>query len=197
MFTSVCDKYFQCVRKCVYLHSEYAKGPRNCMYLILWARSVGQESYFSFHVKPQKCSTFALMCVLIRIIAPKNSPSIISKRMTDRAAQRLQAPENGEVYSNLDGSHARGASFSFLINFLCEFGRHALCLLLAKERPPQQSSFCFLSNLRLQKVEKISPHNITIKIETDNFSVFCHVSLVMKPVIILPKEFHNNWQSQN
>ena len=71
LFTSVCEKYLQNVRKCVYLHSEYAKGPRNCMYLLLWARSVGQES-FSLHVKPQKCSTNALMCVLIRIIAPKN-----------------------------------------------------------------------------------------------------------------------------
>ena len=37
--------------------------------------------------------------------------------MTDGAVQRLQAPESGEVYSNLDGSHARGASFSFLIIF--------------------------------------------------------------------------------
>ena len=72
LFTSVCEKYLQCVRKCVYLQGEYAKGPRDCMYLLWWARSVGQESYFSFHVKPQKCSAFALMCVLIRIIVPKN-----------------------------------------------------------------------------------------------------------------------------
>ena len=72
MFTSVCNNYLQTVRKCVYLHSKYAKGPRDCMYLLWWARSVGQESYFSFHVKPQKCTTFALMCVLIRIIVPKN-----------------------------------------------------------------------------------------------------------------------------
>ena len=110
----------------VYLHSEYAKGPRNCMYLLLWARSVGQESYFSFHVKPQKCSTFALMCVLIRIIVPKNQPGIISKRMTDRAVQRLQAPENGEVYS-LDRSHARGACFSFLIIFYANLVNDTLC----------------------------------------------------------------------
>ena len=117
--------------------------------------------------------------------------------MTDGAVQRLQAPESGEVYSNLNGTHARGASFSFLIVFYANLV-DTLCACFSLEGEAlQQSSFCFLSNPRLQKVEKISPHNITIKIETDNFSVFWHVSLVMKPVIILPKEFHNNCQSQN
>ena len=163
MFTSVFVKICICKHICVSVY-KYASRPRDCMYLLRWARSVGQESYFSFHVKPQKCSTNALMCVLIRIIVPKNQPSIISKRMTDGAVQRLQAPESGEVYSNLDGQLARGASFSFLIIFYANLV-DTLCACFSLRKGLQQSSFCFLSNLLFQKVACFScyeaSHNST------------------------------------